>query len=107
MTEKTVPLEEPYDPSTAMFWGRFAAEANHQERHCPTLALYETTEGGEFFYVSGTRAGGKRDEGPLTKESTARTAPIPGTHATIFENPGEMLEWLDDVLAPLKNQAGA
>ena len=100
MTEKTVTLEEPYDPRTALFWGRFAAEAGQQERHCPTFALYETAEG-DFFYVSETREGQRPDPNPLTKDSKVRTKPIPGTRVHVFERRIDMLSWLDDILRPL------
>ena len=105
MAEKRVALEEPYDPRTATFWGRFAAVPGQQERHCPTFALYETKEG-EFFYVSESRTGGKRDDKPLTKDSIVRTEPIPGTHANVFADGKQAVQWLNDTLAPLKTAIG-
>ncbi len=45
-----VPLNDNYDLRTAVFWVRFASEIGHQRNNCPTVSLYETTDG-EFFVV--------------------------------------------------------
>ena len=45
-----VEINAKHDPKTAVFWARFATAVGEQQRHCPTVTLYENSEG-EFFVV--------------------------------------------------------
>ena len=45
-----IPIDGKHDPKTAIFWASFATESGQQQRHCHTVTLYQTSEGG-FFIV--------------------------------------------------------
>ncbi len=75
----TVPIDEKHDPDTATFWEWFATEDGQQERHCPTIALYQT-EQGEYFAVAEAR-----------HSSFGRSIPIPGATAEIIADVGVWL----------------
>lgn len=68
-----VSLNDKYNLKTAYFWAMFATEPDQQEKHCPTVTLYENSEG-EFFAV----------------EQSRRVEP---TSADLIEDPRE---WLDE-----------
>ena len=85
-----VDINEKYNPDTAFFWARFATNAGQQERHCPTVALFENSDG-KFFAVEETRS-------PLwrTLPRTEANAPI---FAELITDPkswlAEHVRWLD------------
>ena len=85
-----VDINEKYDPDTAIFWARFATEIGLQERHCPTVALYENPDG-EFFAVDETRSAPNR--------SLPRTGASAPTSAELIADPklwlAEHVQWLE------------
>lgn len=68
-----IEIDENHDPETAVFWARFATEIGEQQRHCPTVTLYQNLQG-EFFAI---------EESPK----------VPATRAELIKKP---LEWLQE-----------
>ncbi len=81
----TEPNDGEYNRLTAIFWGCFADEPNHQEAHCPTISLYQN-ENGKFFAMRDRRTGPNRDL------PTNPTHAIPGTVAELIKDVGEWLK---------------
>ncbi len=77
-----VEISAEFDPETAIFWVMFATEPGWQEMHCPTVALYENSEG-KFFAAEKSRN-------------------VKPTSVELIEDPGK---WLDDRVKWLKLNA--
>lgn len=75
-----ITIDANHNPENAIFWASFATESGQQKKHCPTVTLYENSEG-EFFAAEGSR----------------RVAP---TTAELVIDPRE---WLQECIDRLKN----
>jgi hypothetical protein len=88
-----------YDPTEAVFWGRFPEEGG-EAGHVPTVGLYETRSGEWFLYRIG--------KGVAPHPQRADEAPdVAGGYARVFERQDEVWPWVESALGSLKKRLGA